>query len=257
MSIEYRNNIRKHYKSLTKEMQKQLFDKISNGDFSAREEVIHSCLPLVYDLAKKFHYNNRHVDLEDLIQHGNIALIKAVDNWNIKKATITTVATYYIRNSLIDMIKDSKYNIKSKYDMTRQAAEDISKIKSCGSVDPEEIVNLTGLTNKRVKLLLGIINGRRIDYTVMNTSLHSKDSYENVGDSNLNGCLADMISMIEDNIESQRDKDIFLTWIKYINKNNKTRIVAEKVNATVNEVAESIKKTKTTLKNIAREVQNA
>ena len=257
MSVEYRNNIRKNYKSLPKEKQQELFNKIANGDFSARDEVIHSCLPLVYDLAKKFHYNNRHVDLEDLIQHGNIALIKAVDNWDIKKATITTVATYYIRNSLIDMIKDSKYNIKSKYDMTRQAAEDISKIKSCGSVDPEEIVRLTGLTNKRVKLLLGIMNGKRIDYTLMNTSLHNKDNYENIGDSNLDGCLADVISMIEDNIESQRDKDIFFTWIKYINKNNKTRIVAEKVNASINEVAESVKKTKTTLKNLARGMQSA
>ena len=257
MSSHYRNGIRSKYKSLSKKEQRSLHERIENGDNSARDELIHSCLPLVYDIAKKFHRNNKHVDIEDLIQHGNIALIKAVDNWNVEKSNITTVATYYVRNALIDLIKDSKYNIRSKYDMTRKAAEDISKINSCDSSDPEEISKLTGLTLKRVRLLLSIINGKRVEYTLMDSRLHNQDNYENVADSNVNGCLADVIDMLENHIDSERDREIFLQWIKYLNKNNKTKIVAEQVNATMNEVRDSVKRTKNILKKIATESKNA
>lgn len=250
MSIQYRNSIRANYKSLSKEMQQELHAKISQGDVNAREEVINSCLPLVYDLAKKFHFNNKHVDLEDLIQHGNVALIRAVDNWNVNKSNITTVASYYIKNAMIDLIKDSKYNIRSKYDMTKQAAEDISKIKSCSSTDVEQICEQTGLTSKRVRLLLGILNGKRIEYSLMDHRLHNKDNYEYSGDSNLGGCLADVIEMLDEHIEGQ-DRQIFMEWINFLHKNNKTRMVAEKTGVSVDEVTESVKRTKNLLKQIA------
>ncbi|RLI44083.1 hypothetical protein DRO61_12570 [Candidatus Bathyarchaeota archaeon] len=253
MSIHYRNSIRANYKSLSKDKQKELHAKIANEDWAAREEVINSCLPLVYDLAKKFHINNKHVDLEDLIQHGNVALIRAVDNWDINKSNITTVATYYIRNSMIDLIKDSKYNIRSKYDMTKQAAEDISKIKACDSTDVEEICEKTGLTKKRVRLLLGILNGKRIEYSLMDHRLHNKDNYEHSGDNNIGGCLADVIEMLDEHVDSEQDRKIFMEWINFLHKNNKTRMVAEKTGVTVNEVTESVKRTKNLLKQIAME----
>lgn len=251
MSIEYRNQIRANYTKLSKQEQADLHGKMVNGDSDARESIIKSCLPLVYDIAKKFHYNNKHVDIEDLIQHGNIALIKAVDNWNINKSNISTVATYFIRNAMIDLIKDSKYNIRSKYDMTKQAAEDISKIKSCDSTDVDEICKQTGLTHKRVKLLLGILNGKRIEYSLMNTRLHNKDNYEYSGDNNINGCLADVVEMLDEHIDSEQDRKIFLEWINYLHKNNKTRMVADKTGVSVSEVAESVKRTKTKLKEVA------
>lgn len=251
MSIQYRNQIRSNYKALSKQEQSVYHDKMINGDFEARETIINSCLPLVYDIAKKFHFNNKHVDIEDLIQHGNIALIKAVDNWNINKSNITTVATRYVRNAMIDLIKDSKYNIRSKYDMTKQAAEDISKIKSCNSTDVHEISKMTGLTYKRVKLLLGILNGKRIEYSLMNHRLHSKENYEYSGDNNIAGCLADVVEMLDQHIESKQDREIFLEWINFLHKNNKTRMVAEKTGVSANEVAESVKRTKNKLKEIA------
>ena len=253
MSTYYRNQIRSSYKALKPDEQAKLHKLMSDGDMEAREQVITSCLPLVYDIAKKFHFNNKHVDIEDLIQQGNISLIRAVDNWDINKANITTVATYYIRNSLIDLIKDSKYNIRSKYDMTKQAAEDISKIKACNSTDVEEICDQTGLTKKRVRLLLGILNGKRIEYSLMDHRLHNKDNYEYSGDNNIDGCLADVIEMLDEQVDSEQDRTIFLEWINFLHKNNKTRMVAEKTGVSVDEVAESVKRTKSLLKQIAME----
>jgi len=253
MNTQYKDDIRSVYSPMSKADQAVLYTAIQEGDENARSQVIYSCLPLVYDLAKKFQNNNKHVDIEDMIQHGNMALIRAVDNWDISKASITTVATYYIRNALIDMIKDNRYNIKSKYDMTRQAAEDINKIKTSGVTEPEEIKEATGLTDKRIKLLLRIMSGKRVDLSLLNPRLHNKDEHETSGDTNIKGCLADLISLLEECVESEKDRKIFLTWIDFLNRNNKTRLVAQEVSCTLDEVSESIRKTKKTLRRIFRE----
>lgn len=254
MDKQYKDDIRSVYKKIDKDKQKELYNKMKSGDQDARIEIIYCCLPLVYDIAKKFQINNKHIDIDDMIQHGNLALLKAVDNWNPEKSSITTVATYYIRNSLIDMIKDSRYSIKSKYDMTRQAAEDISKIKSVESNDVDEISNQTGLTHKRIRLLKSILNGKRIDLKMINIRLHSEDSRENRVEKSVKGCVADLVSMVEEHIEDKRERDIFLSWISYINQNNKTKIVASENNCTSKEVSESVKKTKKTLRKILSEI---
>ena len=91
----------------------------------------------------------------------------------------------------------------------------------------------------------------------MNNKLHNQENYENTAESNVDGCLAELIDLVKENIESTKDQEIFLTWIKYLNKNNKTRLVADRVKVSIAEVSESVKKTKATLKNIVKEIRNA
>ena len=102
MTNLYQKDLTAKHKQLTRAEQQILFSKIQTGNMDARDEVIESCLPLVIDIAKKFRYNNKHIDLDDMIQEGNIALMKAVDRWDISKGSITTVATWYVRNALIE-----------------------------------------------------------------------------------------------------------------------------------------------------------
>lgn len=246
---QYRSSMTAIYKPIPKEEQFSIYTKIINGDQESRNELIHSCLPLVYDIAKKFHINNKHVDIEDLIQNGNLALIKAVNNWNPDKANITTVATHYITNALIDTIKDSKYSVKNKYEITRQAMEDIKKIKKSGANSIDEIVTKTKLSVKRVKKLLNVINGKRIDYSLINNNIHTQNEYSD-GDFNCAGCLADVYEILNKNVESERDRNIFISWIEFINKNNRVRLVAKHNNCTTKEVNQSIKHTRNILKRV-------
>jgi RNA polymerase sigma factor (sigma-70 family) len=241
MNVFYRNDVDKNYVKTEIEEQSELFYKMKNGDSEAREQIIKSCLPLVYSIANKFHYNNRHVDLDDLIQQGNIGLIKAVDNWDISKGTITTVATYYVRNALIDTIKTNQYNIKYKYSITKQAAKDIIKIKRCSGNTIHEISEQSGLNEKRVKTLMSLIQSKRKVYS---KSTDVVENLKNHSETNINGCLADLISIIDDKIDSKRDKEIFLAWIKNINKINRTRLIASQFNISPEEVQSSIKNTK-------------
>ena len=74
---------------LTKEEEKDIMQRIENGDESAREPLIVHNLRLVDYIAKKFEYSS--VPTEDLISIGTIGLIKAVNTFcptrNIKLAT--------------------------------------------------------------------------------------------------------------------------------------------------------------------------
>lgn len=246
----YNKQISEIYIAIEKEDQVKLYEDMRNGDSGSRNEIINSCLPLVYKIANKFHYNNKHIDLEDFIQQGNLALIKAVDNWDINKSSITTITTRYVTNYLIDMIKDSKYNVKTKYDITKHAVGHINKIKRVESNNIEKISKETGLKPRRIKILMEIMQTKRIDYTSLAFN-ENRICKESKGE--INGCLADVITLVEENISDKTDREIFMSWIKHLNKANKIRIVANKLNVPPNIVSSSVKNTKKILRKIVSE----
>lgn len=257
----YKDEIQSNYKALSNNEQKEFYDKMREGCLESRDKIIFSCLPLVYSIARKFQANNKHVELEDMIQAGNIALMKTVEKWDISKSNITTLATYCVRNALIDMIKDGKYGIVNKFDITRHAAKDIIKIKATKSTDIKQIQKETGLKESRIKSLLAIMKSKRVYTTAENfrsienscRPYNDRDE-ENFKDSKYSKCVTGLVEMVEENIQNEKDKEIFLCWIKHVNQNNKTRIVAGLTNSTVEEVSASVKSCKTKLKEIAQSV---
>ncbi|QEK11961.1 RNA polymerase sporulation sigma factor SigG [Crassaminicella thermophila] len=66
---------------LTNEEMKKLFERIYQGDLSAREEFIQGNLRLVLSVIQRFNNRGEHVD--DLFQVGCIGLIKAIDNFDL------------------------------------------------------------------------------------------------------------------------------------------------------------------------------
>ena len=74
---------------LTSDEKKELFDRIKNGDTTARELFIKGNLRLVLSIIQRFQSSNENVD--DLFQIGCIGLMKAVDNFdtsqNVKFST--------------------------------------------------------------------------------------------------------------------------------------------------------------------------
>ena len=50
------------HKKLTLDEQVELCYRMHHGDMQARDDLIDSCLPLVINLAKKFRFNNKHID---------------------------------------------------------------------------------------------------------------------------------------------------------------------------------------------------
>ncbi|MFH1027574.1 MAG: sigma-70 family RNA polymerase sigma factor [Pseudomonadota bacterium] len=84
---------------LNAESEKELARKIKKGDKAARDKMIESNLRLVVKIAKR--YVNRGLPFLDLIEEGNLGLIKAVERFNLaKECRFSTYATWWIRQAI-------------------------------------------------------------------------------------------------------------------------------------------------------------
>lgn len=94
----YLEEIRK-YRILTIEEEKEIFERIKNGDVEARNEIIQSNQRFVFAVAKRYATNE--INLLDIINEANIGLIKAIDTFNEALGyKFTTYAVWYITREI-------------------------------------------------------------------------------------------------------------------------------------------------------------
>ena len=263
MTKIYKKDITRKHKLLTNQEQVDLYKKMKDGDGEAKEALIYSCLPLVIDIANKFRINNKHIDLEDMIQEGNIALINAVEKWDVNKANITTLATWYVRNTLVDMITDAKYTIKQPYSLSRRASEELRRIKNVDSSNIEYISEQTGLTPKRIKKLLSISprgmkrTKRPSDWkgSVDFSSNSNFPTYTTEDDPPYKPCLADLVNLIDTNLTGDQ-KNIFCLWAGINSKKIGPKEIARSLGETEKYVYDNIYSAKRILSKAAQEVSS-
>jgi RNA polymerase primary sigma factor len=119
----YLNEIGK-FDLLTKEEELELSKKAANGDKEAKQALINSNLRLVVSIAKR--YVNRGLSLLDLIQEGNIGLMKAIDRFDYTKGfKLSTYATWWIRQSISRAISEQSNIIRRPVHFN----EDFQKLK--------------------------------------------------------------------------------------------------------------------------------
>lgn len=84
---------------LTQEQEIELAQRIESGDEEAKREMIESNLKLVVSVALR--YTGQGLDLMDLIQEGNLGLIRAVEKYDYRKdVRFSTYATRWIRQAI-------------------------------------------------------------------------------------------------------------------------------------------------------------
>jgi RNA polymerase primary sigma factor len=107
----------------TKEEEVELAKRVLEGDQEAKDELIQCNLKLVVSIAK--HYVNRGMDFLDLIQEGNLGLMKAVDKFDYKRGfKFSTYATWWIRQAITRALADQARTIRIPVHMV----ETINKI---------------------------------------------------------------------------------------------------------------------------------
>jgi len=112
------------YKLLTKDQEYNLAKLASEGDEIARERLINSNLRLVVKYAKQ--YNNRGLPFTDLINAGNIGLIRATEKFDYQKGfKFSTYATWWIQQAINRSIADQAKLIRIPVHMV----ETINKMK--------------------------------------------------------------------------------------------------------------------------------
>jgi len=84
---------------LTADAEKELARKVEQGDMAARNRMIEANLRLVVKISKR--YLNRGLPFLDLIEEGNLGLMKAVERFSLEKeCRFSTYATWWIRQSI-------------------------------------------------------------------------------------------------------------------------------------------------------------
>ncbi len=113
-------------KLLTADEERELAVRIAKGDKSARDRMIESNLRLVVKIAKR--HANRGLPLLDLIEEGNLGLIKAVDRFKIsKECRFSTYATWWIRQSIERAIINQSRTVR----LPVHIADDVNKMFRC------------------------------------------------------------------------------------------------------------------------------
>ena len=145
---------------LTMEEEQKIAKRISEGDPEAKKELIEANLRLVVSIAKK--YVGRGLPLLDLIQEGNIGLMKAVDKFEYEKGfKFSTYATWWIRQAITRAIADQARTIRIPVHMvetinklirvSRQLLQELGREPS-----PEEIAEEMDIPVERVREILKI-----------------------------------------------------------------------------------------------------
>ena len=109
---------------ISAEKELELAEKIAHGDIEARNELVSANLRLVVSLAKR--YQGCGMSLQDLIQEGNIGLMKAAEKFDASKGfRFSTYAAWWINQTIGRALADQSKAIRVPVHMT----ENINKLR--------------------------------------------------------------------------------------------------------------------------------
>jgi RNA polymerase primary sigma factor len=108
-------------KLLTPPQERQLAAKCKAGDKEAREHLIKANLRLVVRIARG--YEGIGLPLPDLINEGNIGLIKAVERFDPAKARLSTYASWWIKQAIKRALANQSKTIRLPIHIVQKAAE--------------------------------------------------------------------------------------------------------------------------------------
>ncbi len=189
---------------LSKEEEKIKFAELKNkGDKEAEKKIIESNLRLVVAIAKK--YGNNGIKYMDIIQEGNIGLIKAIEKFKPELGhEFSTYATWWIKQAITRAIADQSRTIR----IPVHANEDIKRLKKAEKYlfeklkrqpDDDEIGEIMNMDKKKIWKLKELKDNEK----QVSISSPIKNRRSNIGDEKT---LEEFISDEDNNCENPEEK---------------------------------------------------
>ncbi len=115
------------------EEEKQLWKAASGGDDDAREKLILAYRPLVYWMARKFNVTGHR--FADIVQEGTLALIRAVDKFDVDRGLrFTTYACYRIRGQMLNYLQRVEAKAPVPVDTDMEEGDDLPSLREADEI---------------------------------------------------------------------------------------------------------------------------
>jgi len=180
---------------LTREQEQALAKRVAKGDEAALDHLVRANLRFVVSIAKQ--YSNQGLSLEDLINEGNLGLIKAAQRFDHKRGfKFISYAVWWIRQSMLQALAEQSRPVRLPLNragalyrigkVVRQLHQELGR-----QPDEAEIAKRMGMTLQEVRETI----------RVGNPSLSLDEGFDGEEDSNsLLSCLADESAALPDTV---------------------------------------------------------
>jgi RNA polymerase sigma-32 factor len=142
---------------LDRETERRLAEQWLAGNRNAGRKLVEACLPFVVSIALE--YRRWGVPLEDIVQQGNLGLLKAAAKYDpTRDCRLATYAAYWIRAEIREYVVRAFRVVR--LGTTKGERRALRSYRRTKTTDPVELAKETGLSEERVRMLLPLLAAR-------------------------------------------------------------------------------------------------